>query len=61
MKPTPIHQILHRASLLRGQVRQQYLYGHIAVAPKRSERRRILEAAQENFTRKAVKKESRAA
>jgi hypothetical protein len=61
MKQPAIHHILDQASRMKGQLRQQYLYGHIAACPKRSERRRILEAAQESFTRKAVKREAKAA
>lgn len=61
MKPTPIHEVLRRIRPLAPFHKACHLRGLISVEPKRSMRRREMEAALKEIVNKQLRKESRAA
>lgn len=61
MKPTPIHEVLRRIGPLAPIHKAAHLRGLIASEPKRSVRRRELEAALKAIVNRQLKKETRVA
>lgn len=61
MKPTPIHELLRRIKPLAPFHKMAHLRGLISSEPKRSIRRRELEAALKDLVNKQLRKENRAA
>lgn len=59
MKPTPIHEVLRRIRPLAPFHQVAHLRGLIASEPKRSIRRRELEAALREIMRKQLRRENR--
>lgn len=61
MKPSPIHEILRRIRPLAPFHQASHLRGLIASEPRRSIRRRELEAALQAIMNKQLRKENRVA
>ncbi|BBB99380.1 hypothetical protein [Bradyrhizobium elkanii] len=61
MRSTPIHEVLRRIKPLAPVHKAAHLRGLISSEPKRSIRRRELEAALKDIVNRQLRKESRAA